>query len=423
MPLVLHAADVHLDSPLAGLPDYEGVPRDEMRLATRRALCNIADLALGESVALVIIAGDLYDGELRDANTGLFLCSQLSRLRRAGIEVVICYGNHDAESVVTRRLPLPDGVKVLSTRRPETVEFPELGIALHGQGYGRRDVTKDLSAAYPMPVDGVANIGVLHTAVTGRDGHSSYAPCSAEGLAARGYQYWALGHVHEFEILCRDPWIVFPGCPQGRGLRECGAKGVVVVDVDGEQIVSVERHAVDVVRWALVDADCTGAADRDEALERVRDALKAAVQRADGRPLACRVILSGGCAADRALGARPQRLVDEVRAVGVDVGAGQLWIAGVRCATTSDGATGDLVARRDPIARLVLEARAQAADAAGLLEGLPDLDALTRLLPSGTLAQDHAGPEDRAWLADRLAGAERLMLGRLGAGADREVEV
>ncbi len=418
MPLVLHTADVHLDSPLAGLPDYEGVPRDEMRLATRRALCNIVDLALGEGVALVIIAGDLYDGELRDANTGLFLCSQLSRLRRAGIEVVIGYGNHDAASVVTRRLPLPDGVRVLSTRRPETIDFPALGIAVHGQGYARRDVTNDLSTAYPAPVDGVANIGVLHTAVTGRNGHSSYAPCSAASLAARGYQYWALGHVHEFEILCRDPWIVFPGCPQGRGLRECGAKGVVVVEVDGEEIVSVERQAVDVVRWTLVDADCTGAADRDEALARVRDALSASLQHADGRPLACRVTLSGGCAADRALGARPQRLVDEVRAVGLDVGAGQLWIEGVRCETTSEGATGDLASRRDPIARLVLEARTQAANPVDLLAGLPNLDALTRLLPSGTLTDEHAGPEDSAWLAERVGGAERLILGRLRAGAE-----
>jgi exonuclease SbcD len=418
MPLILHTADVHLDSPLAGLPSYEGAPQDEARLATRRVLSNIVDLALDEGVALVIVAGDLYDGELRDANTGLFLCSQLARLRRSGIEVVIGYGNHDAESVVTRRLPLPEGVKVLSTRRPETFVFPALGIAVHGQGYSRRDVTEDLSSAYPVPVDGVVNIGVLHTAVTGRNGHSSYAPCSVEGLSARGYQYWALGHVHEFEILCRDPWIVFSGCPQGRGLRECGSKGVVVIDTDDEEIVSVERHAVDVFRWALVTADCTGAADRDEALARVRDALRASLQHADGRPLACRVTLSGACSADRLLGARPQRLVDEVRAVGLDVGAGQLWVEGVSCATTPDGVTGDLASRRDPIARLVLDARTQAANPGDLLARLPNLDALTRLLPPGTLTEDHAGPEDPAWLAERVAGAERLILGRLGAGVE-----
>ena len=414
MSLLIHTADVHLDSPLRGLPDYEGAPRDAVRLATRRALTNVVDLAIAEGAGMVIVAGDLYDGDLRDANTALFLCAELGRLRRAGIEVVIAYGNHDAESVVTRRLPLPDGVTVLPTRRAGTASFRRLGLAVHGQGYGRRNVATDLSAAYPEPIDGMLNIGVLHTAATGRDGHALYAPCSIETLAARGYDYWALGHVHEFEILCRDPWIVFPGCPQGRGLRECGAKGVVLVEADGDRIAAVESRAVDVVRWARVDVDVTGATERDEALGRVRDALAASLAAAEGRPLVCRVTLADACAADRSLGARPQQLTDEVRAVALDVGAGQLWIEGVRCATAAGGAAGDLATRRDPIARLVVEARAEATDAEALRDRVPSLRELVRMLPPGTLDADHAGPEDAAWLAERVAGAERLMLGRLG---------
>ena len=418
MSRIVHTADVHLDSPLAGLPDYEGAPKDEVRLATRRALSNVVELALEEEADMVVVAGDLYDGDLRDANTALFLCAELGRLRRAGIEVVIAYGNHDAESVVTRRLPLPNGVTVLPTRRAGTVSFAQLGIAVHGQGYGRRDIAKDLSAAYPVPVDGLLNIGVLHTAATGRDGHAPYAPCSVETLAARGYDYWALGHVHEFEILSRDPWIVFSGCPQGRGMRECGAKGVVLIETDGDRIVSVDSRAVDVVRWARVDVDVAGAAERDEALGRVRNALAATLATAEGRPLACQVTLAGACAADRSLGARPQQLTDEVRALALDVGAGQLWIEGVRCATKPDSAAGDLAARRDPIARLVVDARAEAGDPEALRDRVPSLADLVRMLPPGTLDAEHAGPDDAAWLAERAAGAERLMLGRLGVGSE-----
>lgn len=418
MSIIVHTADVHLDSPLAGLPAYEGAPEDDVRLATRRTLTKVVDLALDERADMVIVAGDLYDGDLRDANTGLFLCAELGRLRRAGVEVVIAYGNHDAESVVMRRLPLPDGVRILPIRRPGTVRFARLGIAVHGQGYGRREVVEDLSSAYPDPAEGVLNIGVLHTAATGRDGHAPYAPCSVEALAARGYDYWALGHVHEFEILCRDPWIVFPGCPQGRGLRECGAKGVVLIETDGDRIVSVEPRAVDVVRWARVDVDVAGAVDRDDALAGVRGALATSLASADGRSLACRVTLTGACAADRSLGARPQQLTDEVRAIALDVGAGQLWIEGVRCATKPDGATGELSARRDPIARLVVDARAEAADAAALRERVPSLDDLVRMLPPGTLDAEHAGLDDPAWLAERVAAAERLILGRLGAGTE-----
>jgi DNA repair exonuclease SbcCD nuclease subunit len=418
MSLILQTADVHLDSPLAGLPAYEGVPAAELRLATRRAFSNIVDLAIGEGADLVLIAGDLYDGDLRDANTGLFLCAELTRLRRAAIEVVIAYGNHDAESVVTRRLPLPEGVRTLSTRRAETVLFQKLGIAVHGQSFGRRDITRDLAAGYPDPREGVLNIGVLHTAVTGREGHAPYAPCSVDTLATRGYAYWALGHVHKFEVLSEDPWIVFPGCPQGRGLRECDEKGVVLIETEGEEVLGVERRFVDVVRWADLGVDVAGVVDREEALSRVREALAEGVDAADGRTLACRVKLIGRTSVHRSLGARPQQLVDEIRAIALDAGGGQLWIEGVRCATEPDAATTDLTSRRDPIARLLLDSRALAADPEDLVEQAPSVRDLTRMLPPGVLNGEHGGPEDPAWLAERVAGAEGLLVGRLGAGLD-----
>ena len=68
----IHAADIHFDSALHGLERYEGAPVDEMRSATRRAFDNLIELAIDESVAFVLLAGDLYDGDWKDYNTGLF---------------------------------------------------------------------------------------------------------------------------------------------------------------------------------------------------------------------------------------------------------------------------------------------------------------------------------------------------------------
>ena len=70
----IHAADIHLDSPLKGLERYEGAPVDEIRGATRKALDNLVDLAVERRVDFVLIAGDLYDGDWKDHNTGLFFC-------------------------------------------------------------------------------------------------------------------------------------------------------------------------------------------------------------------------------------------------------------------------------------------------------------------------------------------------------------
>src|SRR5436309_4659376 len=76
----LHAADVHLDSPLRGLARYEGAPAGEIRAATRRAFENLVSLAIEEEVAFVLLAGDLYDGDWKDYNTGLFFAAQMGRL-------------------------------------------------------------------------------------------------------------------------------------------------------------------------------------------------------------------------------------------------------------------------------------------------------------------------------------------------------
>ena len=83
----LHASDIHLDSPLRGLARYEGAPVEEIRLATRRALENLVELAIRESVDFVVLAGDLYDGDWPDFDTGLFFVGQMHRLREAGIPV------------------------------------------------------------------------------------------------------------------------------------------------------------------------------------------------------------------------------------------------------------------------------------------------------------------------------------------------
>lgn len=93
---------------------------DAPRGATRQALANLVSLAIEEKVAFVLLSGDLYDGDWGDYYTGLFLIQQLSRLREAGVKVFIIYGNHDAESRITKSLHLPENVRVLSTKSPET---------------------------------------------------------------------------------------------------------------------------------------------------------------------------------------------------------------------------------------------------------------------------------------------------------------
>src|SRR3954447_21251136 len=132
---IFHAADLHLDSPMKGLVAYDEAPVERLRLATRLALANLVDAAIDERVDVVLFAGDIFDGDWPHYGTGVHFVSEMGRLREAGVPVVMVAGNHDAESKLTKSLRLPENVRVLSTRKPETVMFEEIGLAVHGQGY------------------------------------------------------------------------------------------------------------------------------------------------------------------------------------------------------------------------------------------------------------------------------------------------
>ena len=290
----LHCADVHIDSPLRGLSSGEGVPVDEIRGAARAAFDNLVTLAVDEAVTAVVIAGDLYDGDRDDYDTALYLNRQFSRLGDEGIPVLVAYGNHDAASQITRRLRPPANVRVFSHEKPETVVLDDAGLALHGQSYASRAVTADLSIAYPDRVPGYANVGVLHTCLDGRPGHEPYAPCKVEALAARGYEYWALGHVHVRDAFTRErTWIVFPGNIQGRHARETGAKGASVVEYDGDQVAVVEHRELDTVRWVRVSVDVSQAGTVDDVLATAGDAVAGATADEAGRLTAVRLELMG----------------------------------------------------------------------------------------------------------------------------------
>ena len=227
----IHAADLHLGSPLSSLATRDADLARRLASAGRQAFEDLVSQAIERAVAFVVVAGDVYDGDWADTTIGLFFARQVARLDRAGIPTVLVRGNHDAESVITRSITLPAWVHVFPSARASTLRLDALRVAIHGRSFQGRAVEENLSLTYPAAVAGWFNLGVLHTSCTGHAAHETYAPCSVADLAARGYESWALGHIHEYAELSRDPWIVFPGNLQGRSVRECGEKGAVVVDV------------------------------------------------------------------------------------------------------------------------------------------------------------------------------------------------
>ena len=404
---VVHAADLHIDSPLRGLGRLEGAPVDDLRLATRRAFVRLIDTCLEEQAALLILAGDVFDGEWRDFNTGLFFVRELARLRDVGTQVVMVRGNHDAESVITRHIPLPDHVFTFAVDAPESRDYPRLGLAVHGQSYGARSVEDNLAEAYPAARRDLFNIGVLHTNAVASSEHGNYAPCTVAQLVRHGYDYWALGHVHHAQVLHRDPWVVYPGNLQGRHARETGAKGCTLLRLDGLRLERVEPREVDVLRWAELVVSADAAHNLDDLLSEIRLRMQAALADAAGRPVLARITVEGTTALHAALAADPAAMQGQIRALAAELG--DLWPEKIRFVTRPPLAEpGEL---HDLFQTLRDELRQLAEDPATLARYS---EGLAPLVTAAAPLLGHR-PDEPARLIARLGELEALLLARLGA--------
>lgn len=388
---VLHAADIHLDSPLRGLVRYEDAPVGELRSATRRALSNLVDAAIEEEVELLLLAGDVFDGDWHNYSTGAHFAKEMIRLREGGIEVVTITGNHDAASRITKGLRLPENVHVLSNRKPETWTSETLGVAVHGQGYTDQATTTDISLGYPTPVSDLFNIGLLHTSANGRPGHERYAPCTVEGLINRGYDYFALGHVHAREVLSLDPPVVFSGALQGRGIRETGPKGATLIDFDDDSVVH-EHMVLDAVRWEIVRVGAAGCSDRDEVCGMVVTALRDAAAEAGDRLLAARVTIAGTTDAHGQLLSDRERLHQEVLLAAAEAGGAQIWVEATKVQT--EPLSPRIAAGDDAVGELINELDDIFASDEALTEVGKTLDGLAGALPVGVLNEFNPSDPD-----------------------------
>lgn len=368
----IHAADIHLDSPLTGLSAYADAPAAMLRSATRDAFTNLVTEAIEQQVDFMLIAGDLYDGGWKDHNTGIYFCREMGRLKKAGIPVYIKFGNHDAESEMTKKLLLPDNVFTFESRKPCTFVIDHLKVALHGRSFKDAATTENLATGYPAPRPGMFNIGVLHTALGVQSTHANYAPCNIDELHAKGYQYWALGHVHEYQMWQGASTIVFPGNLQGRHIRETGPRGAVLVTADDSGVQQVERLFVDVLRWHKLEVDARDCTTFDEVVRAIGKELEALVQGSPANiPSAVRIVVTGETPVHGDLFGMEAQLRAEVLALAAAIGPDRLWIEKVIANTSAPQEDAAIRARGDAIADLqvLLE---QAATDPDFLKGLRD---------------------------------------------------
>jgi DNA repair protein SbcD/Mre11 len=439
----VHAADLHLDSPFAGLSGIPAGVREALRQSGFEALNRLVELAVRVQADFVLIAGDVYDSADRSLRAQVRFLNALKVLAERGISAFVVHGNHDPADGKAAALDWPETVHVFPAGelRCIPVVLPGRGHVadVSGISYPTAAVRENYALRFKResPGEDVYQIGLLHANVDGAADHEDYAPCTLKELAAGGMDYWALGHVHTRQVLHEEPYVVYPGNIQGRSVRETGAKGCYVVDVDEAGHTALTFHSLDAVRWMRTSSSIAGLRTEQELKDRMEVELEAARTEGGGRPVVVRMELTGRGPLHRMLqGGFLQELTEELRLAeaeraGEDYAGGSgggaagdfVWIESVKVRTGSDvdrealaaspGFLGDVLrmadgllgADREQLKRFAEECMAPLlshpkAGALARKSGMADLDGLDSEAAEEWLKQAVE------WLTDQLVDGE-----------------
>lgn len=293
----VHAADLHLDSPFKGLAKVPDVIRERLREAAFVALRRLVDLVKRENVDFIVIAGDLYDAADRSLRAQLRLQRALAELAAEGIQVFVVHGNHDPESGRQAKLDWPEPVHIFRSGavecRPAYTRSGELAAHVYGISYPTTAVTENLALRFKKKDGAPFHLALLHANVDGNAGYDNYAPCKLDELTASGFQYWALGHIHDRRVLHEYPHVVYPGNLQGRSIRETGGKGTYIVSVSDTGSIEMSFRDIADVLWQEKTVSIEGIEREQELKNRLMQVVEAVRQDADGRPAIVRIRLEG----------------------------------------------------------------------------------------------------------------------------------
>ncbi len=253
---ILHAADLHLDSPFQALGREKALQR---RAEQRQLILRICEAVREHRADIAVFSGDLFDSEEVFSDTGQTLVKALSALE---IPVFLAPGNHDwyGARSVWARLPFGENVHVFTEQEIQCVELPELGARVWGAAFTGKYRNPPL-AGFEAEKDGdTVDILALHGEVG--NPASPYGAITEEQLARSGMDYVALGHVHGFSGLRRagDTFYAWPGCPEGRGFDETGEKGVILAAVE-PGCCAIDFLPIAGRRYEIAKVELTSAAD------------------------------------------------------------------------------------------------------------------------------------------------------------------
>ncbi|CAJ1200549.1 hypothetical protein CPR19088_GLDEOEPO_00800 [Companilactobacillus paralimentarius] len=266
----LHAADLHLDTPFIGISNFSKELQKQLQESTYQAAKKLFDTAVAEQVDFVILAGDVFDDTDSSLKAQMFLRDEFEKLKQAKIKVYLIYGNHDYYRNNFAVVKFPDNVTVfgqdVTTVEQTTKDGQRVGLT--GFSYYQQHINDAVGKDYPQRGDFDYQIGILHAGV----GDDNYAPFQVSDLLQKGYDYWALGHIHKRQILHDSPMIVYSGDIQGRNQNDITPKGFYIVSVENH-VTQMKFVKSSVYTWDKASIEARVEDTADSLINKITDVL------------------------------------------------------------------------------------------------------------------------------------------------------
>ena len=263
----IHCADLHLDRSFEGLYLMnESV--DELLEINEKVLESIVSVAIQEAVDFVLLVGDTFHQNRPSLKTQHQFFTQMSRLEVAHIPVYLSFGNHDYYEEARYWFDFPKNVHLFTEETVQTIigETKQgVSYCISGFSYQKPWLDESKVAQFPRR-QGTYHIGMYH----GDQQGEHYAPFVVQEMKQKGYDYWALGHIHVATTLSTQPPIIYPGTPQGHTQKEKETPGILLVTLtQGE--ATWEAIPVHQLSWQEITLSLAGVSNQRMALEKIQN--------------------------------------------------------------------------------------------------------------------------------------------------------
>lgn len=265
----IHAADLHLDRSFEGLTAIPEKFQPYLKTANQQMLQRIVDAAIKRSVDFVLLAGDTFHQNRPSLKTQQFFFQEIERLHEKKIPVFMNFGNHDFYEPERYWFTFPKNIQLFTQTEVETkclTTRTGAKVAITSFSYQQPTIEQEMASAFPVRQAVDFQIGMYH------GGQMPYAPFTLSQLTEKGYDYWALGHIHVPQVLHQAPWVIYPGTPQGHTKKENEVAGVAFVSGE-KNALQVEMLPVAPLAWQKQTVSLANARQIRQIIPLVKEAL------------------------------------------------------------------------------------------------------------------------------------------------------